>query len=252
MWAWRSRWRSGSQWSRWSARPADSMPSPACWHRCRPRSQRRSSLCNTPHPRDPRARGHPRTAHRATGPVRSRRRPARTRAGPGDPARCAHADRHRRRRPAYQDRRHPASTAISGPAAVHPRRRPGPRAVAVILTGGGTDGSLGAQAIHAFGGHVLVQDQASSKQYGMPGAAVNADSPGIPQPLDDIGQNLLALLQPRVTQAAPPNGTKLDAGPAPPGGHSYDPTDDPEGSVRQKRPPSDAVGYASLPADPRG
>jgi two-component system chemotaxis response regulator CheB len=71
----------------------------------------------------------------------------------------------------------------------------GPRAVAVVLTGGGTDGSLGAQAIHAFGGHVQVQDQASSKQYGMPGATVNADSPGIPQPLDDISQNLLALLQ---------------------------------------------------------
>jgi len=72
----------------------------------------------------------------------------------------------------------------------------GPRAVAVVLTGSGTDGSLGVQAIHAFGGRTLVQDQASSQQYGMPHAAVNADSPGTPQPLNDIAQNLLALLQP--------------------------------------------------------
>ena len=72
----------------------------------------------------------------------------------------------------------------------------GPRVIAVILTGGGTDGSLGVQALHAFGGHVLVQDQATSQQYGMPGAAVNADSPDAPQPLDDIAKNLLALLQP--------------------------------------------------------
>ena len=72
----------------------------------------------------------------------------------------------------------------------------GPRAVAVVLTGGGSDGSLGAQAMHAFGGHVLVQDEASSQQYGMPGATVDADSPGRPHPLDDIAKDLVALLQP--------------------------------------------------------
>ncbi len=72
----------------------------------------------------------------------------------------------------------------------------GPRAIAVVLTGGGTDGSLGAQAMHAFGGHVVVQDEASSQQYGMPGSAVNADSPGTPQPLDDIAEQLLTLLRP--------------------------------------------------------
>src|SRR3954466_5103905 len=56
----------------------------------------------------------------------------------------------------------------------------GPRAVAVVLTGGGSDGSLGAQAMHAFGGRTLVQDEASSQQYGMPGAATSADTKGPP------------------------------------------------------------------------
>src|SRR4051794_4794512 len=36
----------------------------------------------------------------------------------------------------------------------------GARAIAVVLTGGGNDGALGVQAMHAFGGHVLIQDEA--------------------------------------------------------------------------------------------
>ena len=70
----------------------------------------------------------------------------------------------------------------------------GPRAVAVVLTGGGSDGSLGVRAVHAFGGRVVVQDEATSQQYGMPAAAAHADGPGIPQPLDDIAGHLLTLL----------------------------------------------------------
>jgi two-component system chemotaxis response regulator CheB len=72
----------------------------------------------------------------------------------------------------------------------------GRRAVAVVLTGGGSDASLGAQAIHACGGHVMVQDQASSQLYGMPEASVHADHPGQPIPLDQIADALLALLTP--------------------------------------------------------
>jgi two-component system, chemotaxis family, protein-glutamate methylesterase/glutaminase len=72
----------------------------------------------------------------------------------------------------------------------------GPRAVAVVLTGGGTDASLGTQAIHAYGGHVMVQDEASSQLYGMPSASVHADHPGRPVPLDHIATALLALLTP--------------------------------------------------------
>jgi two-component system chemotaxis response regulator CheB len=71
----------------------------------------------------------------------------------------------------------------------------GPRAIAVVLTGGGTDGALGTQAIHAYGGTVLVQDEASSQQYGMPRATVDAGHPGTPIPLDHIAEALTTLLR---------------------------------------------------------
>jgi two-component system chemotaxis response regulator CheB len=70
----------------------------------------------------------------------------------------------------------------------------GPRAVAVVLTGGGSDASLGTQAIHAYGGQVMVQDEASSQLYGMPEASVHADHAGRPLPLNQIADALLALL----------------------------------------------------------
>jgi two-component system chemotaxis response regulator CheB len=48
------------------------------------------------------------------------------------------------------------------------------RAIAVVLTGMGQDGTDGAQAIKLCGGTVLVQDQSSSEFFGMPGAAIKA------------------------------------------------------------------------------
>jgi two-component system, chemotaxis family, protein-glutamate methylesterase/glutaminase len=45
----------------------------------------------------------------------------------------------------------------------------GAGALAVVLTGMGSDGSSGAQHIREKGGQILVQDQASSIVWGMPG-----------------------------------------------------------------------------------
>lgn len=51
----------------------------------------------------------------------------------------------------------------------------GPKCVAVVLTGMGKDGCAGAREVAAAGGQVIVQDQASSAVWGMPGAVVRAE-----------------------------------------------------------------------------
>jgi len=50
----------------------------------------------------------------------------------------------------------------------------GHHALGVVMTGMGEDGFRGCQQIRAAGGHVLVQDEASSVVWGMPGAVARA------------------------------------------------------------------------------
>ena len=50
----------------------------------------------------------------------------------------------------------------------------GAHALAVVLTGMGTDGRKGAQAIREAGGEVIVQDESTSVIWGMPGSVVAA------------------------------------------------------------------------------
>lgn len=50
----------------------------------------------------------------------------------------------------------------------------GGRVLGVVLTGMGEDGWLGSRAIHAAGGRVLAQDEASSTVYGMPRGPIEA------------------------------------------------------------------------------
>jgi two-component system chemotaxis response regulator CheB len=62
----------------------------------------------------------------------------------------------------------------------------GPGVLAVVLTGMGRDGLIGARAIHEAGGQVIVQDKESCTVWGMPGAVADAGLAEGIYPLEDI------------------------------------------------------------------
>jgi two-component system chemotaxis response regulator CheB len=68
------------------------------------------------------------------------------------------------------------------------------RAIAVVLTGTGRDGSMGVKAIKTMGGTVVVQDEETSEFFGMPGAAIETKSVDFVLPLNDIAPALIALV----------------------------------------------------------
>jgi two-component system, chemotaxis family, protein-glutamate methylesterase/glutaminase len=61
----------------------------------------------------------------------------------------------------------------------------------VVLTGMGSDGRAGAAAIREAGGHVVVQDQATSVVWGMPGAIATAGLADEILPLDRIAETIV-------------------------------------------------------------
>lgn len=63
----------------------------------------------------------------------------------------------------------------------------GKRVLAVILTGMGSDGTKGGEVLVQKGGTIVVQDEASSVVWGMPGSAAHAGIASAIVPLDDIG-----------------------------------------------------------------
>lgn len=67
----------------------------------------------------------------------------------------------------------------------------GSKALAVVLTGMGQDGLLGAKAIAGAGGAVLVQDKASSTVWGMPGAVVRAGIEHTEIPLSQMAEAIV-------------------------------------------------------------
>jgi two-component system chemotaxis response regulator CheB len=68
------------------------------------------------------------------------------------------------------------------------------RAIAVVLSGTGSDGAMGVQAIKKMGGTVLAQDEESSEFFGMPHAAIQTGSVDFVLSLSEIPGALVTLI----------------------------------------------------------
>jgi two-component system chemotaxis response regulator CheB len=73
----------------------------------------------------------------------------------------------------------------------------GRNAVGVVMTGMGSDGARGSAAIASAGGRVIVQDEATSVVWGMPGAVVRTRVPVAVVPLDKIASEVRRTLRKR-------------------------------------------------------
>src|SRR5437588_607038 len=69
-----------------------------------------------------------------------------------------------------------------------------PAAIAVILSGTGTDGSMGARAIKKMGGTVIAQDE-TAEFFGMPSAAIETGVVDFVLPLSEIAGAILSLVR---------------------------------------------------------
>ncbi|HDR73208.1 MAG TPA: chemotaxis protein CheB [Methanoculleus sp.] len=68
------------------------------------------------------------------------------------------------------------------------------RSIAVVLTGTGSDGSMGVQAVKNRGGTVIAQDESTSEFFGMPQAAIQTGSVDFILGLDEIASALVTLV----------------------------------------------------------
>lgn len=67
----------------------------------------------------------------------------------------------------------------------------GPRAIGVVLSGGGFNATDGVQAIASRGGFVIAQDQASAKHFSMPASAIGTGAVHAVLPLGRIAPELI-------------------------------------------------------------
>lgn len=68
------------------------------------------------------------------------------------------------------------------------------RAIAVVLTGAGKDGTVGVRAIKNKNGTVLVQDEATSEFFGMPGSAIKTENVDFILSIDEVPSALVSLV----------------------------------------------------------
>jgi two-component system chemotaxis response regulator CheB len=68
------------------------------------------------------------------------------------------------------------------------------RVIAVVLTGSGSDGSMGVTAVKPMGGTVIAQDEPTSQFFSMPSAAIETGPVDFVLPLDEIPARLVLLV----------------------------------------------------------
>ncbi|MEA5505314.1 chemotaxis protein CheB [Halotia wernerae UHCC 0503] len=68
------------------------------------------------------------------------------------------------------------------------------RAIAVVLTGTGSDGAMGVEAVKKMGGTVIAQDEATAEFAGMPTAAFETGNVDFVLPLQEISKALVNLV----------------------------------------------------------
>lgn len=78
----------------------------------------------------------------------------------------------------------------------------GANVLGVVMTGMGSDGARGAANIRDAGGEILVQDEASSVVWGMPGAVVSAGAADKICPLPEISQEIVRRVTSSRSQAS--------------------------------------------------
>ncbi len=86
----------------------------------------------------------------------------------------------------------------------------GERAIGVVLSGTGSDGSRGLAALNAAGGFVFVQDPLNAKFDGMPRSAIATGQVDVVAPADELALRLMAHLRaPRQSSVGPGARTAL-------------------------------------------
>jgi two-component system CheB/CheR fusion protein len=89
-------------------------------------------------------------------------------------------------------------------------RGQGERAIGVVLSGMGSDGTLGLQAIKGQGGLTLAQEPASAQFDSMPKSAIEAGACDIVAPASELPRRILLVVAKRAVDAASAGGTGED------------------------------------------